>query len=571
MTQQRRDHGIGGGGRAFGAGWSRSPVYGANGMAATAHPLASRIAIEILQAGGSAVDGAIAANAALGLMEPTACGIGGDLFAILWDPGSRRLHGLNASGRSPMGMDLAEVKARLGGAAILPKFGSLTVATPGAVDGWFELHDRFGVLPMNQLLQPAIDYAEQGFPCAPVIAEYLARSLADFENAQDVIEEFDNARATYFADGPPRAGEIFRNPDLAASYKLIAEGGREAYYQGGIARTIDAYMKRIDGPLRYEDLAEHRSEWVEPYRVDYRGATLCELPPNSWGFAAQQMATILKNVDLSQWPRGSAETLHYITEAKRLAYEDAARFYADPGFAAIPAERLLSDQYGRERFALIDPERATREFHPGDPALEGPGDTTYLAVADKSGMMVSLIQSNYIRMGSGLTPDGLGFMLQDRGCLFSLDPAHPNVYAPGKRPFHTIMPGFLMQKGEPLAAFGVMGGGMQPQGQMQILVNLVDYGMNLQEAGDAARLHHEGGRQPTGAVGAPAASPLGVLHVEPGVPEETRARLREMGHDVRVVDDGAMFGGYQAILRDPETGVYAGATEARKDGLAIGY
>ncbi|MCA1749330.1 MAG: gamma-glutamyltransferase family protein [Sphingomonadales bacterium] len=443
---------------------------------------------------------------------------------------------------------------------------------PGTVDGWFELHGRFGRLGMEEVLAPAISYAENGFPISPVIAGYFAMNLARFEELEDTIGEFGNARATYFADGAPEVGEIFRNPDLANTLRLIAEGGREAFYEGPIARTIDAYMRRIGGDLRYEDFAAHESEWVEPGCADYReGYALCELPPSGQGFAALQMVNILKNIDLAQYPRGSAEVLHYITEAKRLAFEDLARYYADPAFAEIPVEGLLSDEYGRRRFAEIDPERASPEFAPGDPRIEGTSDTTYVTVADESGMMVSLIQSNYRGMGSGLVADGLGFMFQDRGELFSLDPDHPNVYAPGKRPFHTIIPAFVMRNGEPYMSFGLMGGGMQPQGHVQVLINLVDFDMNLQEAGDAARLNHDGGRQPTQDLAGTGADLLGTLYVEAGIPTETVERLRAMGHNVEVVSDGIMFGGYQAIARDPETGVYSGATEMRKDGQAVGY
>lgn len=558
---------IGGGGRPVGANWARSPVYGANGMAATAHPLASQIAVEILKAGGSAVDAAIAANAALGLMEPTGNGIGGDLFAIIWDPETEKLYGLNASGRSPMGRSYDDLIEQLDGRETIPPLGHLPVSVPGTVDGWFELHERFGKLPMRKVLAPAIAYAENGHPVAPVISHYFHRNLAGFERRLEMIGEFDNARATYFANGAPKPGEIFKNPDLAKTYSLIARKGRDAFYEGEIARTIDAYMKRIGGDLRYEDFAAHESTWVEPACVDYRGYDLCELPPNTQGFAALQMANILKNVDLSQWPRGHAKVLHYITEAKRLAFEDLARYYADPAFTDFPMERLLSEEYGAERFALIDPETAMTEPGPGDAKLEGEGDTTYLSVADKDGMMVSLIQSNYRGMGSGLVPDGLGFMLQDRGELFSLEPGHPNVYEPGKRPFTTIIPAFVMKDDAPLMSFGVMGGGMQPQGHIQILVNIVDYDMNIQEAGDAARLNHDGGRQPTGAE----PDLLGTLYVEPGTPAASIEALREKGHRVEIIDDGIRFGGYQAVWRDPETGVYSGATEMRKDGLAIGY
>jgi gamma-glutamyltranspeptidase / glutathione hydrolase len=564
---------IGAGGRPVGANWSRSPVIAEHGMAATAHPLATQIALDILKAGGSAVDAAIAANAALGLMEPTGNGIGGDLFAIVYDPATDRLHGINGSGRSPSGQTLAQLRAKLGDAEALPPVGPLPVTIPGTVDAWVAMHERFGKLPMSDVLAPTVRYAREGHPVAPVIAMYLERSLRSFEAKRQATPfDFANARATWFADGSaPEAGEIFRNPDLAATLETIGREGRDAFYEGELAQVMVDYLQAQGSAYTLADFAAHDSEWVDPACALYRdGYELCELPPNSQGFAALQMVNILKHVDLAQWERGSPEAIHYITEAKRLAYADVARFYADPDFAALPAE-LLSEEYGRERFALIDPARATPEFGPGEPKLEGEGDTTYLTVVDGEGMMVSLIQSNYRGMGGGLTPDGLGFMFQDRGELYSLDPAHPNAYEPNKRPFQTIIPAFVKKDGKPWMTLGLMGGGMQPQGHVQVLINLVDYGMNLQEAGDAARLNHDGGRQPTEPLTGPSADPLGTLFVEPGIPAATVERLRAMGHKVEVIDDGIMFGGYQAIARDPETGVLTGATEMRKDGQASGY
>jgi len=563
---------LGPGGRPVGAAWSRSPVIAEHGMAATAQPLASQVAIDILKKGGTAVDAAIAVNATLGLMEPTGCGVGGDLFAIVWDPKTKKLYGLNGSGRSPMGRSLDETIAKsaaiVGEGKGVPPLGHLPVTVPGTVDAWFELHGKFGKLPMRTILAPAIAYAKDGFPVSPVIAMYLARNFEGFERRLSMIGAFENARATYFKNGAPKAGELFRNPDLARTYEKIAKGGADAFYRGDIAKTIDAYMKRIGGDLRFEDFADHASEWVDPQCVDYRGYSVCELPPNGQGFAALQMLNILKNVDLKRYPRGSAEVFHLMVEAKRLAFEDVARYYADPQFTDIPAEWLLSDDYGRERFALIDMKKAAPAPKAGDaPKLEGPGDTTYFTVADDSGMMVSLIQSNYRGMGSGLVPDRLGFMLQDRGELFNLDKDHPNAYHPGKRPFHTIIPAFVMKDGKPFLSFGLMGGGMQPQGHVQVLVNLIDYGMNLQEAGDAARFHHDGGSQSTGID----LDPLGKLELEPGVPDATREALRKMGHNVVVNDTGIPFGGYQAIMRDSANGVYVGATEMRKDGTVAGY
>ncbi len=555
---------------------TRAPVMGRHGMAATAQPLASQIAIDILKAGGTAVDAAIAANAALGLMEPTGCGIGGDLFAIVWDPKTGKLHGLNASGRSPMGRSLADLKTKLGDRTSIPPVGSLSVTVPGAVDGWFELHAKFGKLSMEEILAPAIAYAQEGFPVSPLIAYYWERNLSAFERRGpefgDLFEESANAMETYTIKTPegrraPRSGEIFANPGLAATYEAIALEGRDAFYKGALAEVMDAYMRRIGGDLRLSDLAAHVSEWVEPVGVDYRGYTLYELPPNTQGVAALQMLQMLEPYDLASMGAGSPEAIHLMVEAKRLAFEDRARFYADPEFSQVPLNALLSPKYAERRRALINPSMAMDNPGPGAPRLEQ-GDTTYLSVADKDGMMVSLIQSNYRGMGSGLVPDGLGFMFQDRGEMFSLDENHANVYAPGKRPFHTIIPAFVMKDGEPFMSYGVMGGGMQPQGHVQILTNMIDYGMDVQEAGDAARWRHEGSTEPTDGTDAVAGN-RGTLRVESGIPAAARARLEAMGHTVEVSSGG--YGGYQAIMRDPETGVYHGASEMRKDGSAIGY
>ena len=566
---------IGAGGRPIGAPWARSPVHAEHGMAATAHPLASQVALDILKNGGNAVDAAIAANAALGLMEPTGNGIGGDLFAIIYDPKTDQLYGINGSGRSPMNQTLNDLIAKLpGDKTSIPAVGPLPVTIPGTVDGWFTMHERFGKIPMADVLAPTIKYAREGHPVAPIIGHYFDRNLRAFERRVDQFD-FTNARATWFTDGAPKAGQIFKNPDLASTLERIAQNGRDEFYEGQSAAVMVDYLQRQGSAFTLEDFATHRSEWVAPSCVHYRdGYELCELPPNGQGFAALQMVNILKNVDLRQWERGSPEVIHYITEAKRLAYADVARFYADPDFAPFPIE-LLSDEYGKARFDLIDPDRATPEFGPGEPKpepkLEGPGDTTYLTVVDGDGLMVSLIQSNYRGMGGGLAPDGLGFMFQDRGELFSLDPAHPNAYEPAKRPFQTIIPAFVKKDGKPFMTLGLMGGGMQPQGHVQVLINIVDYGMNLQEAGDAARINHDGARQPTDTLSGPIDDTLGTLNVEAGIPSATVEALKAMGHNVRVVTNGIMFGGYQAIARDPETGVLTGATEMRKDGQAQGF
>lgn len=535
---------------------SRSEIIAPHGMAATSQPLATQIALDILKAGGSAVDAAIAANAALGLMEPTGSGIGGDLFAIVWDADKKELAGLNASGRAPALMTIEYFRDH--GMDKIPPHGPLPVSVPGAVDGWFELHGRYGRLPMSEILAPAIAYARNGFPVSEVIAFY-------FGLGADVRKEFPGFAETFMSDGKmPQKGEMFRNPRLANTYEAIAKGGRDAFYKGDIAKKIDAYMTEQGGLLRYEDLAAHRSEWITPVSTNYRGWDVYELPPNGQGIAALQILNILEGYDISSMGFGSAEYLHTLVEAKKLAYEDRAKFYADMDFADVPVETLISKEYADERRQLISMESAAQSLPAGDMKLEE-GDTIYLTVADKDGNMVSLIQSNYRGMGSGMTPGDLGFVLQDRAELFNLDENHANALEPGKRPFHTIIPAFVMKDGKPLMSFGVMGGAMQPQGHVQIIVNMLDFGMNLQEAGDAARIRHGGSSQPTGEVMVDG----GTIFMERGFSEETRNALEALGH--KLGDTDGSFGGYQAILRDHEQGVYYGASEVRKDGQAAGY
>jgi len=550
---------------------SRSPVVAVQGAAATSQPLATQVALDVLKAGGSAVDAAIAANATLGLMEPTGNGVGGDLFALVWDPRTGKLYGLNASGTAPRGQTLAQLKeklrARSGGAEpkALPAVGSFTVTVPGAVGGWFALHERFGRLPMEEVLSPAIGYARDGFPVSPVIADLWAMNFRRFERNAAHIEERGNAAATYLIDGrTPRAGEIFRNPDLAETLNLIAQGGADAFYRGPVARAVDAYMKRIGGPLRYEDFAAYRPEWVEPVSTNYRGYDVWQIPANTQGIIVLEMLNILEGFDLKAMGFDSADRLHVMTEAKKLAFADRARYLGDPAMAPVPVQGLIDKGYAAQRRALIDMSRAApAEVDPGKPIFERT-DTIYLTVADKDGMMVSLIQSNYAGMGSGLVPDGLGFMLQNRGAQFSLDARHPNAYAPGKRPFHTIIPGFVTQGGKPWLSFGVMGGAMQPQGQVQVLSNIIDFGMDVQTAGDAPRWRHIGGPNPGNAdEGAP-----NTLFLEHGYSDKTIAELRKRGHVIKV--GGEDVGGYQAILRT-EDGVYWAASEMRKDGQAGGY
>jgi gamma-glutamyltranspeptidase/glutathione hydrolase len=536
---------------------TRSEAIARHGMAATSQPLATQIAIDILQQGGSAVDAAIAANAALGLMEPTGCGIGGDLFAIVWDAKSQKLHGLNASGRSPQGLTLEELQKR--GLKSIPATGPLPVSVPGCVDGWFELHGKFGRLPMEKVLAPAIRYAEEGFPVSEVIASGWASGVRSYA-------EFPNFVETFGIDGRgPRTGDVFRNPRLARTLTEIANGGRDAFYRGPIAHTIADFMKEQGGFLSYEDLSEHSSSWVEPVSTNYRGYDVWELPPNGQGIAALQMLNILEGYDLKSMGFGSLDHIHYFVEAKKLAFEDRARLYADMDFANVPVEKLISKDYAQERRKLIQPRRSARRYPVGLPHALEEGDTIYLTVADKDRNMVSLIQSNYRGFGSGMCPDGLGFCLQDRGELFDLTPGRFNTYAPGKRPFHTIIPAFITKDGQPWMSFGVMGGATQPQGHVQIVTNMIDFGMNTQEAGDAPRILHSGSSEPTGEE----MTDGGSVALESGFSDEVVRGLLRRGHTIKPVVGS--FGGYQGIRYDADRDVYFGASESRKDGMAAGY
>jgi gamma-glutamyltranspeptidase/glutathione hydrolase len=540
-------------GRAFA---TRAEVISRHGMAATSHPLATQAALQVLRDGGSAVDAAIAANACLGLMEPTGSGIGGDLFAIVWDPKTRKLHGLNASGRSPKSLTLGELKRR--GLTRIPSYGPLPVSVPGCVDGWFELHGRFGRLPMSSNLAPAIAHAQEGFPLTEVIADGWARNVRN-------LQGYSNILAVYAPGGrSPAKGEVFRNPALGETLATLAREGRDSFYRGNIARRIAAFMKEQGGFLAYDDLAAHQSEWVEPVSVNYRGFDVWELPPNGQGITALLTLNLLEGYDLAAAGFGSPRHLHWFTEAKKLAFEDRAAHLADPAFAPVPVKELLSKTYAAKRRGLLREDRAALRQPAGDP--QGGRDTIYLCTADADGMMVSLIQSNYRGMGSGMCPDGLGFILHDRGEAFDLTEGRPNTYAPGKRPFHTIIPGFVTRDGHPFLAFGVMGGDMQPQGHVQVLVNLIDFGMNLQEAGDAPRAYHTDSSEPTGERMANG----GTLNLEHGFPPETTRDLLRLGHKVGFTSPGS-FGGYQAILWDRTNRVYLGASESRKDGQAAGY
>ena len=610
----------------------RSAVVAPNAAAATAHPLATQTALDVMKRGGSAVDAAIAANAMLGLVEPTGNGIGGDLFAIVWDPKTQQLYGYNGSGRSAMNATLEQMQAKadefMDGKEI-PPFGAAPVTVPGTVDGWFALHDRFGKLPINTDLEPAIRYAREGAPIPEVISFYWSFGPKRFEPAYEsgMLEEYDNAKKTYFSP-TPHEGSLFFNPDLADTLERIAYEGRDEFYKGETAHIMAEYFERIGGFLTYEDFASHKGEWVEPVCVTYRGDyKVCELPPNTQGIAALQMLQMLEKFDLRSMGFGSADSIMAQVEAKRLAFADRAKGYADPEYSGLAPEMFLNPDHAARRAsqidlskpiqnptlvtgisgmattadslcAGIDPDGVTdsaavancyawREKVNEAEAKLKDGDTTYLTVTDKDGMMVSLIQSNYRGMGSGLVADGLGFMFQDRGQLFSLDPAHPNVWEPGKRPFHTIIPAFAFKKDmpgcqvraipiemacpfEPWLSFGLMGGGMQPQGHVQVILNLVDFDMGLQEAGDAARWEHNGGCEPTNDLDDPACkADIGTVSLESGIPPETRIELERRGLNIDCC--GANAGGYQAIMRDFNTGAWIAATEMRKDGVADGY
>ncbi len=542
--------------RISGKLWAgRSEVMAQNGMACTSHPLSTQAAIEILRAGGNAIDAAIAANAMEGVVEPHVNGIGGDIFAIVWDAKTKKLYGLNGSGRSPYSLSLAELKKR--GLNHIPATGPLPVSVPGCVDGWFELHKKFGSMPMERILSHAIAYAKNGFP----VHDELAVSLQAVPRNYGA---FPNVKEHYYANGTvPKKGDIFRNPNLAKTLEKIAKGGRDAFYKGEIAQTIDAFMKKNGGFLSAKDLADHSSNWVEPVSTSYRGLDVWELPPNGQGIAALQMLNILEGYDFSKIAWGSAEHLHLFAEAKKLVYEDRAKYYADPEFAKIPVKNLISKEYAAERRKLIG-DKAAKAVDAGNPALKD-GDTIYLTVADKEGNMVSLIQSNYRGFGSGMMPDGLGFMLQDRGEMYSLIEGQNNTYAPHKRPFHTIIPAFVTKNGQPYMSFGVMGGAFQPLGHVQIIMDLVDFGMNIQEAGDAPRIDHDGSSEPTGEKAVDA----GTFYLESGFIYETIRDLLRRGHKVAYAVGG--YGGYQCIRYDPDRKLYFGASESRKDGQAAGY
>jgi len=530
---------------------TRSEVIGQNGMAATSHPLATQTAIDVLKSGGNAIDAAIAANAVLGLVEPTGCGIGGDLFAIVWDEKTNQLYGLNSSGPASEKMSIDYVNQQ--GFKKIPAYGALPVTVPGAVAGWSALHDKFGKLPFENLFDNAIDYANDGFPVTELIAYYLDRSSS-------VFQDYENFSSVWMPSGStPKKGEIFKNPLLAKTYQAIAKTNGKSFYEGSTADEIISILNENGNPMSLNDLRNFSPEWVDPVSTNYRGYDVWELPPNGQGIAALQILNILENYDVRNMGFESAEYIHLFVEAKKLAFEDRAKYYADSNFSSIPTTKLISKEYALERNKLIDMSTAAKRF---DAGLED-GDTIYLTVADKYGNMVSLIQSNYRGMGSGIVPDNSGFMLQDRGEMFNMDPNHKNSLIGGKRPFHTIIPAFITKDNVPFISFGLMGGAMQPQGHAQIVVNLIDFDMNLQEAGDAPRIRHMGSSEPTGEVMIDG----GYLTLESGFSTDVKQQLSKLGHTIK--DEKGGYGGYQAIMLIDD--VYYGASESRKDGQASGY
>jgi gamma-glutamyltranspeptidase/glutathione hydrolase len=537
---------------------SRSTVIATNGMVATSHPLAVAVGVDILKAGGNAVDAAIATNAMLGLVEPMSCGIGGDLFVIYWDAKTQRLYGLNASGRSPYAINRQLFAER--GLKQIPTDGPLSWSVPGCVDGWFELHQRFGTKPFQQILGPSIQYATEGFPVSEVIAGYWK---ADESNLAKHV----NSAATFLVDGrAPVEGQVVSNPNLAKTYQAIASGGRDEFYRGSISRRIVEFSQANGGLFSAKDFEDHRSTWIDPVSTNYRGYDVWELPPNGQGIAVLQMLNVLEGFDLKGMGHSSPEYLHLFMEAKKLAFADRAKFYSDPEFNQLPIEALISKSYGNQQRERINLARAATEVDAGDPILKH-GDTIYLTVVDKDRNCCSFIQSNYFGFGSKMVPGDLGFALQNRGALFALDENHLNRLEPHKRPFHTIIPAMVTKGGKPWLSFGVMGGDMQPQGHVQILVNMIDFGMNVQAAGDAPRVRHDGSAQPTGPG---MTTGGGTVYVESAISEDGVRGLLRRGHKV-AREVGGGYGGYQAIQIDWERGTLHGASEPRKDGMALGF
>ena len=535
----------------------RSVVMAPHGMVATSHPLAAQVGLDILKQGGNAVDAAIATSAAIGLMEPMSCGIGGDLFAIVWDAKTKKLYGLHANGRAPLKASMKFFADK--GLKEIPESGPLSWSVPGCVDGWDELRKKFGSMPLDKILDSTIQYAENGFPVTEVIAGY-------WRGAEKKLRSHPDGAKVYLPDGhAPKAGEIFKNPALARTYRDIAKEGRDAFYKGRIAESLVAFSQKHGGLFSKEDFEKHTSIWGDPVSTSYRGYDVWELPPPGQGIAVLQMLNVLEGYDVKKMGPTSPDYWHVLAESKKLAYADRARFYTDPLFNKVPVTELIGKPYAEDRRKLIDAKMALTDIEAGDPKL-GKADTIYLCVVDKDRNCVSLIQSNYMGFGSGLVPADLGFAIQNRGTLFALDEKHANRLEPGKRPFHTIIPAMVTKDGKPFFTFGVMGGDMQPQGHVQVLINLIDFDMNVQQAGEAPRIEHVGSATPTGKA---AAKHGGTIKAEEGLSPAIVEELKKRGHQVDWVKRNG--GGYQGILIDWKNGVLQGGSEARKDGAAVGY
>jgi gamma-glutamyltranspeptidase/glutathione hydrolase len=536
---------------------SRSAVLAMHGIVAASQPLAAQAGLEILKAGGNAADAAIATNAMLGLVEPGSNGMGGDIFVCYWDAKTQKLYGLNGSGHSPYALTREIFQQK--GLKDVPGKGVLSWSVPGCVDGWDQLRQRFGTMSFEQLLAPAIQYAEEGFPVSEIIGGGWGRG----EGKAGLQPEF---MATYYPNGKaPRVGELFRNPNLAASLRAIAKGGRDAYYRGPIARQIVATSQSLGGYFSMKDFEDHQSEWVEPVSTNYRGYDVWELPPNGQGIAALEILNILEGYDIRSMGRHSPDYLHLFIEAKKLAYADRAKYFADPAFHKLPVAELISKEYATRQRKRIDMKRAATSVDAGEPLLARQGDTIYLSVVDNDRNCCSFIQSNSGAFGSFLVAGKTGFVIQNRGNGFSFDPKHLNRFEPHKRPFHTIIPAMVTKKGKPWFCFGVMGGDFQPQGHVQVLVDLIDFDLDVQAAGDEARVTHSGSQTPSGH---PMQPQGGKVSVESGIPLETVKELERRGHSV---ERGLNGGGYQGIRIDQEHGTLAGGTEPRKDGAAVGY
>ncbi|HEU5148831.1 MAG TPA: gamma-glutamyltransferase [Chryseosolibacter sp.] len=528
-------------------------IMAKNAMVCASHPLAVAAGYDVLKAGGNAIDAAIAVNAMLCLTEPMMCGLGGDLFAIVWAEADKKLYGLNASGRSPYNWSLSKAKSLA--LKSIPSFGPLSWSVPGCVSGWTELSEKFGSKKLSELFAPVITYAKEGFPVTQIISEDWGpeNGVTEYATLNDVF---------LFENKGLKAGQIFRNPDFAQTLELLSRDGVRSFYEGQIAERIVRFSKKHGGLFEMKDFIDHSATWVDPVSASYRGYDVWQLPPNGQGMAALQILNILEQFDIAHLKPNSADFFHLFIEAKKLAFQDRAVYYADVDFAKVPISELISKRYAEQRARLIDPRKAATKVEPG--RIKNSSETIYLTVADEAGNMVSLIQSLYSPWGSHYVVDGLGFALQNRGSLFSLNDSAWNKLEPHKRPFHTIIPAFVTRSGKPVFSFGVTGGDYQPQGQVQILLNIIDYKMTVQEAGDQYRLWHREGFESTGEK---SGSPKIVL--EPGFSPEVSQQLQRMGHPIS--DQVRYFGGYQGIWKQEDPRRYIGASDFRKDGCSFGY